>query len=618
MKRFCLILCFVLFAVVSYAQKVPTIVMDGGVEEKSTDLDARSYYPKYDINDRLCSLVKVTIINWPKNPLTLEVGGLGVVDRVEKRELGEIWFYVPAQVKNLRFKCADYITPEPIPVSFKEGTVYTIRLVADTVVETITKVALSSNYLKLGISVPNCKVSLGKTTGYELLSTYSKSGNFAERLEYGIYYYKVEHPDYETFYGVVELGAATPKQLVTLTPAFGYLDIYTSPAGATAYINGKVVGTTPCSVNDPLPKGVVEVFLDMDDYYTVTKEVTIVGDGSRQSINEVLRPRYATVTLTCPDSEAEIWMDNEFMGKGSWRGRLGSMTKHFVETRRVGYYPQSVYINVEDGADMVQTLPAPKAIYGILDVTTEPFECQIAINGEVVGETPYINQLLVGDYEVALSKEGYVDEVFTATIAYNETLTIHKELRAQVVPEPEPTPETEPEPTPELESEPEPEPTPEPEPEPTPEPTPEIESGQTLEGESVAEGAVTEGDVTEGESEEEIPEEPEVVEEPVYGKVDIMPTFMGGGINEFRTWVKRKYRYPYEASSYAIEGKLVIRFVVEKDGSIGDVRFLQSPHESFEKEALRVFRDAPYWTPGYHQGELARVQFVLPIDFRLY
>ena len=243
MRRFCLILCFVLFAVVSYAQKVPTIVMDGGVEEKSTDLDARSYYPKYDINDRLCSLVKVTIINWPKNPLTLEVGGLGVVDRVEKRELGEIWFYVPAQVKNLRFKCADYITPEPIPVSFKEGTVYTIRLVADTVVETITKVALSSNYLKLGISVPNCKISLGKTTGYELLSTYSKSGNFAERLEYGIYYYKVEHPDYETFYGVVELGAATPKQLVTLIPAFGYLDIYTSPAGATAYINGKVVGT---------------------------------------------------------------------------------------------------------------------------------------------------------------------------------------------------------------------------------------------------------------------------------------------------------------------------------------------------------------------------------------
>lgn len=650
-KRLLLLLCCALSVAVTYAQKTPTIVMDGGVMEMTTDQDARAYFPKWDINDRLCALVKVTIINRPKNPLILEVGGLGVVDRQE-RESGEIWFYVPAQVKNLSFKCADYITPAPIPVDFKEGMVYTVRLIADTVVETITKVALSSNYLKLSVNVTNSRISLGRTRGYELLTKNIRSGSFAELLDYGTYYYKIEHPDYETYYGIVEVSASTPKQEVTLTPAFGYLDIYTSPAGATAYVNGKVVGTTPCSVTEPLPKGEVELFLDMDDYYTSTTMVRIIGDGSRQSVNQVMRPRFAVVTLTCADPEAEIWMDNEFKGKGRWSGRLNSMTKHFVETRREGYYTQSVNLSVTDGENTSYTLPVPQALYGMLNVITDPFDCTIAIDGEVVGETPYIGQMLVGDYMVALSKEGYIEEVFPVTVTYNETLNVEKVLTEYVeptpAPAPVPAPVTTPEPvaepiptpvseraptpiaTPEPTSVPEPvaAPTPEPTsvPEPVATPTPEAveepEAGGATENEGTdgaVESAEIEGAMEEGMPSEggEVEPEPEVEENPAYVKVDVMPTFMGGGLKEFRAWIVSKFRFPYEASEYGIEGKLIVKFVVEKDGSIGDVQFLRSPHESFEKEILRVFAKAPYWTPGYHQGELARVQFILPFDFRL-
>ena len=146
MKRL-LVLLFVtaISVAVSYAQN-PNLTVEGNVVELTTDLDARAYFPKRDINDKLCALIKVTLTNTLRNPLTLEVGGLGVVAREEK-ENGEIWFYVPAQVRNLSFKCAGYIAPAPIPVVFKEGTVYGITLNPGAVVEMVTNAVLSTNYL---------------------------------------------------------------------------------------------------------------------------------------------------------------------------------------------------------------------------------------------------------------------------------------------------------------------------------------------------------------------------------------------------------------------------------------------------------------------------------------
>ncbi len=128
MKKIYLLLCMVLAISVGYSQN-QTLTVDEELMEDGNDLDARVYFPKLDINDNLCALIKVVMINTPNNPLTLEVGGLGVVDRVEK-ESGEVWFYVPAKVKNLFFKCAGYKSLAPVAVNFREGAVYRITLKA--------------------------------------------------------------------------------------------------------------------------------------------------------------------------------------------------------------------------------------------------------------------------------------------------------------------------------------------------------------------------------------------------------------------------------------------------------------------------------------------------------
>lgn len=106
----------------------------------------------------------------------------------------------------------------------------------------------------------------------------------------------------------------------------------------------------------------------------------------------------------------------------------------------------------------------------------------------------------------------------------------------------------------------------------------------------------------------------EIVEEPMFVKVEQMPTFMGGDINVFRAWFGQEFRIPAIAAENGIQGKLIIKFVVEKDGSIGTIEFLQSPDKVYEEEATRVLKKSPKWTPGRQRDQLVRVFYILPID----
>lgn len=97
-----------------------------------------------------------------------------------------------------------------------------------------------------------------------------------------------------------------------------------------------------------------------------------------------------------------------------------------------------------------------------------------------------------------------------------------------------------------------------------------------------------------------------------------MPTFQGGDLNTFRNWVMTHLRYPQEAAKQGIQGRVVLTFVVEKDGSIGEVCVLMSPYEQLAGEAVRVVQSASgLWTPGEQRGEKVRLKYTIPIDFRL-
>ena len=102
----------------------------------------------------------------------------------------------------------------------------------------------------------------------------------------------------------------------------------------------------------------------------------------------------------------------------------------------------------------------------------------------------------------------------------------------------------------------------------------------------------------------------------VYDVVEQMPSFPGG-ISGLRTYLNQNIRYPAEAQENCVQGRVVVSFVVGKDGHISDVTVLRSVDPSLDKEAIRVIRNMPRWSPGKQGGEPVRVRYNVPVSFRL-
>ena len=115
----------------------------------------------------------------------------------------------------------------------------------------------------------------------------------------------------------------------------------------------------------------------------------------------------------------------------------------------------------------------------------------------------------------------------------------------------------------------------------------------------------------------ELEEEEEVEDETPYIKVEKMPSFMGGDLNAFRKWVQERIKYPQIAQENGITGRVVLSFVVEKDGSVTNIQVLQSPDRSLGEEASRVLATSPKWEPGQQSSQKVRVKYTLPVMFQI-
>ena len=104
--------------------------------------------------------------------------------------------------------------------------------------------------------------------------------------------------------------------------------------------------------------------------------------------------------------------------------------------------------------------------------------------------------------------------------------------------------------------------------------------------------------------------------EKIFDVVEQMPAFPGG-INALTQWIASNMKYPAAAVENKIEGRVMLSLFVEKDGSIGDVTVVRSVHPLLDKEATRVVKAMPRWTPGYTNGEQVRVKYTLPLNFKL-
>lgn len=107
------------------------------------------------------------------------------------------------------------------------------------------------------------------------------------------------------------------------------------------------------------------------------------------------------------------------------------------------------------------------------------------------------------------------------------------------------------------------------------------------------------------------------VDNEIYEVVENMPRFPNGGMSALMQYLNENIRYPEAAVKAGVQGRVTVQFIVDKDGSIDDVKTLRGVNPDLDAEAIRVIKMMPRWEPGTHKGNPVRVKYTVPVMFRL-
>ena len=113
--------------------------------------------------------------------------------------------------------------------------------------------------------------------------------------------------------------------------------------------------------------------------------------------------------------------------------------------------------------------------------------------------------------------------------------------------------------------------------------------------------------------------EEEVIEEEAipFALVEHKPSFQGGDANEFTKWVNKNLVYPEIAKENGIQGRVILQFTVDTDGSVKNVKVVRGVDSSLDQEAVRIVSRSPKWTPGRQRDRAVKVSYTFPVIFQL-
>ena len=113
--------------------------------------------------------------------------------------------------------------------------------------------------------------------------------------------------------------------------------------------------------------------------------------------------------------------------------------------------------------------------------------------------------------------------------------------------------------------------------------------------------------------------EEEVVEEEAipFQLIEDRPKFQGGDASNFSKWVNQRLVYPESAKENGVQGRVMLQFTIEKDGSLTKVKVLRGVDPSLDKEAVRVVSTSPKWSPGKQRDRAVPVTYTFPVVFQL-
>ena len=386
------------FCYLSYSQSISV----GSFKLLDSDLTANTTGTmELDQNGETAALIKVVTT---QTGFTFDGGAMGVVKT--KQTPGEIWVYVPRGSKKITIKhpqlgvLRDYY----YPISIESARSYEMVLVSSTV-QTLVKQTSNNQYLVLKVNPADAIVELNN----EVLPT---SNGIAQKLvKIGSYEYRVQAPDYHTIAGIVEVNDPQNKKIVeiNLDPAYGWIEIpsHKEYDGAQVYIDNTLAGTMPMK-SKKLPSGKHNIKI-VKPLYNSYSQAVVVKDNETTQVAPTLSANYSEVIITT-ENDAEIYVNDEKKGRGSWTGKLGAGI-YILEAKKDGHQDSKMTIDITpEGQIQKIQLPPPIPIYGILNITSNPPFSDVFIDEKKVGQTPLIiNDVICCNHNIKISHHGFTD-----------------------------------------------------------------------------------------------------------------------------------------------------------------------------------------------------------------
>ena len=284
-------------------------------------------------------------------------------------------------------------------------------------------------------------------------------------------------------------------------------------------------------------------------------EAGIVTIGKEKKVLNInLQSAHATLTVNSTTPGTQIVVNEQVKGSGNWSGNL-TPGMYIIEGRLDSHRSQKMSVTLGKQEQKAITIPALEPMYGMLDVSYKPIGAEIWLDGKQLGASPDIyKNVFTGTHKLTIKKAGYTDHTETITLAEGERKTITGALTAK--------------------------------------------------------NAVTQV-IGRGHSGNK-----STVSGEVYQRADNMPEFPGGQGAMFR-WLGENLKYPPIALEEGIQGRVLIHFVVTKTGEIADAKVAKSVNPALDKEALRLVRSMPRFTPAKMQGKPVNCYYTLPVTFRI-
>lgn len=396
-------------------------------KELDTNLDATTYYPKKDINGKTCAIIKIFTT---QTGFSFDNGSLGIV-AVEQKP-AEVWVYVPEGTMKLKIT-----HPQLGHISnsddqgyywieqgrLKSGKEYKMEIVTGTVRIEVEQAKIQTGWLVFNSVPEGADIYLAENGGEE---KHIGTTPMNKKMPYGTYNYRAKRYKYHDDVGIARVDKTRVIMDLKLKPAFGSVSVSSQPQGAKVFLDGEDTGkVTPCTIGE-IASGRCDIRLQLKDYAPASQPVTVT-DGMTASVNVALEARFAHVTINSLPGAA-IKVNGAEVGSGSYSNNMAEGI-YDIEASLASHRPETKQIEVIAGVPQTIEL-RPTPIYGMLDVNSDPMGANITINGKSYGDTPTtIENLLVGDYDVVLTKPGYASVSQRVTIAENSPASVDVKMQ---------------------------------------------------------------------------------------------------------------------------------------------------------------------------------------------